>query len=82
MRGNNSGKDSSTSGCIAYRAPATRSTVDVDALVDETQAIAGQRDNAFHKVLRGVHRVMEYDNVAPLHFAVGQQPIQDSTRPP
>src|SRR5882762_5874279 len=34
------------------------SAVDIDALVDQAQAISGQGYHSFHEVLRGIHRVM------------------------
>src|SRR5713101_2874901 len=41
-----------------------RSTIDIDVLVDQAQAISRQCYHALHEVLRGIHRIMKDDDVS------------------
>src|SRR6266851_3786595 len=52
-----------------------RKTVDIDALVDEAQAISRQGHHTLHEVLRGIHRIMEDDDVTAPDLAIGHQTI-------
>ena len=52
-----------------------RSAVDVNALVDEAQAISGHGHYSLHEVLRGIHWIMEDDDVTAPDVAVRQQTV-------
>src|SRR5208283_767489 len=51
------------------------SAINIDPLVDEAQAIAGQSDHALDKVLRGIQWVVKYDDVAPPDLPVRQEAV-------
>src|SRR5581483_2882538 len=44
-------------------------------LVDQANAIAGDPDHAFHKVLCRIHRILEYDNVSTADVFVRKKMI-------
>src|ERR1022692_391885 len=52
-----------------------RSAVNVDAFVDEAQAVSGQGYHSLHEVLRGVYRIMEDDDISAPDLAIGQKTV-------
>src|SRR5579862_4338867 len=45
----------------------------IDATVNHADAVSGNSDDPFNKVLAGMNRVMEHDDVAALHLSVRQE---------